>query len=213
MSLRTRPEIARGQPVIRPILASELLLLKDFAPKEWNTDLSAIFSFHFGQKYYYPIVAEVSGEVVGCAQGLVSGGAGWLGNIVVLPDYRGRGIGFALTDHLIQFLRSRGCTSLILIATPLGEPVYRKLGFETATQYVFFKRDEPCAAEAVSGIRKLAPRDAAAVFDLDAVVTGEERRELLAYFLIDGWVHESTGGQIDGFFLPRFAHGPILAAA
>ncbi len=115
--------------VIRELKSTETTLLKDFAPPDWNTDLSVLFSFHFGQPYFYPVVCELDGKVVGCANGLCHGNAGWLGNIIVLPETRGQGIGQALTRRLVEFFHNQGIVHQVLTATKLGEPVYRKLGF------------------------------------------------------------------------------------
>jgi len=127
---------------IRPVKSIELPLLKGFAPVEWNTDLTEAFSFHFGRPYFHPVVAEQDGRVVGCAQGLLNGKTGWLGNVIVLPEFRGRGIGLALTQSLVDFFKAEGCISQVLIATKMGEPVYRRLGFAVTSRYIFLKRPE-----------------------------------------------------------------------
>src|SRR5512135_494860 len=104
---------------IRELRAAELPILKDFSPPEWHTDISAIFGRHFGRPYFYPIVAEWEGAIAGCANGLLNGDAGWLGNIIVLPEARGKGIGKALTQHLVEFFRAKRVRHQILIATSL----------------------------------------------------------------------------------------------
>jgi len=38
-----------------------------------------LFSFHFGQTYFYPLVAEQAGSLVGCASGLVNENTGLAG--------------------------------------------------------------------------------------------------------------------------------------
>lgn len=197
---------------IRAPITPELSLLNDFAPPDWSTDLSVIFSFHFDQPYFYPIVAELDGKVVGCADGLLQGVVGWLGNIIVLPEFRSRGIGSALTAHLVEFFHSQGYKHQILIATKLGEPVYRKLGFEVASYYIFLKREGKPTPEAVADIRPLESRDTDFIFALDRAVTGETRQPFLSRFMAGGWVHVSPSGLVDGFYLPDLANGPVLAA-
>ncbi len=125
---------------IRPLQSKELPLLHDFTPHDWNEDLALRFREHFGQPYFHPIAAELAGRVVGCANGLLNGTTGWLGNIVVQPDYRGQGIGTALTEHLVEYFHSCGCTSQVLTATRLGEPIYTKLGFTTRSTYAFLHK-------------------------------------------------------------------------
>lgn len=51
-------------------------------------------------------------------------------DVGVLPEHRGRGIGTALVQHLCAFAREHGMIGLALIATGMGERVYRRVGFE-----------------------------------------------------------------------------------
>lgn len=53
----------------------------------------------------------------------------WIGMVLTRKDRRGRGFGTALLDACIEELAARRRTAL-LDATPAGEPIYRRLGFE-----------------------------------------------------------------------------------
>lgn len=196
---------------IRPITSTELPPLKDFAPPDWNTDLSLMFSFHFGQPYFHPIVAELDGQIAGCANGLRNGNTGWLGNIIVLPESRGQGIGHALTAGLMDFFRGRGVAHQVLIATEMGEPVYRKLGFETVSEYIFLKRTREVDPGPANDVRPATALDFPAILALDRAITGEERAAFLGRFLSEAWVHACPSGAVDGFYLPGLANGPVLA--
>jgi hypothetical protein len=173
--------------------------------------VAATFSFHFGQPYFYPIAAEVDGVVAGCANGLWHVDTGWLGNIVVLPEFRGRGIGRSLTEKLVDFFHEKGVTHQILVATRLGEPVYRKVGFEVASHYLFFRRDGISDSETVAGVRPFRPEDTGALFTLDGVITGETRQPFLKRYLDEAWVHVSPSGGVDGYYLPKLGDGLIIA--
>ncbi len=200
-------------PQIRDLRAPEIPLLKHFAPPEWSTDLSVIFGAHFGQPYFHPIVAELDDMVVGCANGLLNGNTGWLGNIIVRPECRGQGIGRALTEALVQFFKAQRLEHQVLIATSMGEPVYRKLGFEIVSQYVFFTRQEASgSADAVPDVRPLRREDEEAVFALDKSVTGEMRQPFLGRFFDDAWVHAGSSGSADGSYLPRVGTGLVIAS-
>ena len=59
----------------------------------------------------------------------------WLGDVFVLPEYRGKGIGHALIAHCLQTARSLRLPVLYLY-TPDVQAVYVKYGWqEIATQW------------------------------------------------------------------------------
>ena len=79
------------------------------------------------------LVAEENGEVVGYAYtGLegrdymsLRGPAGVLHDIAVEPDRRGRGIGRALLDAALVFLKERGAPRVVLSTADRNEPAQR----------------------------------------------------------------------------------------
>ena len=55
-----------------------------------------------------------------------------LGNIVTAPEYRGRGLGGAVTSRLVEELHRRGCRTVALQVFATNRPaiaLYRRLGF------------------------------------------------------------------------------------
>lgn len=197
---------------IRELREDEIPLLKDLAPPEWQTNVATIFRRHFGRAYFFPLAAELDGVLVGSGNGLVQGNTGWLGNIIVKPEYRGRGIGRALTQALMGLLKLQAVQYQVLIASPMGEPIYRKLGFEVTGSYLFFARETASPSTAkVPGVRALTTEDAAQVFALDAAITGERRQPFLAGFLEGGWVHLEPRGAVDGYYLPDLGNGAVIA--
>ena len=79
-------------------------------------------------------VAEVDGVVRGTATTIVYGGRfAWVGMVLVHPQHRGHGIGTALLKKCIEHLDAIQVPCIKLDATPLGKPIYEKLGF--ATEY------------------------------------------------------------------------------
>jgi len=63
------------------------------------------------------------------------GGVGWVGTA---PDAQRRGYGAAVTWAVVQEGFRRGVRVMNLQASPMGEPVYRRMGFRTPTEYRFF---------------------------------------------------------------------------
>jgi hypothetical protein len=140
------------------------------------------------------------------------GSVSWLGTIIVLPEYRRQGIGQKITSHLIDYCRSKGCTSQLLTASEMGEPIYRKLGFEINSTYVFYKRESIVPTQQISNVREMREEDFLAVKRLDIEVTGEDRSQFIERFLSTGWIYSSgTYAGITGFYLPDFGGGLIIA--
>ena len=189
---------------IRQITELEIPLLQNFPPEEWSLNLPGLFSFHFGYPYFYPSV--------GCGIGIIHGSVSWLGTIIVLPEYRGQGIGQQITSHLIDYCRKKGCISQILTATEMGEPIYKKLGFEIKSTYVFFKKESIIPIQHISRVREMRHEDFSAVKQLDREVTGEERFQFIERYFSTGWVYAGeASSDIAGFYLPDFGAGLIIA--
>jgi GNAT superfamily N-acetyltransferase len=74
-------------------------------------------------------VAEAAGQVVGAACACVFETVAWVNLVLVDQVWRGRGIGTRLMRTVLDHLDARGIPSIRLDATPLGQPIYEKLGF------------------------------------------------------------------------------------
>ncbi len=57
------------------------------------------------------------------------GNIGWIGFLVVKPPYQNQGIGTALMNKAIDFLRQKKLSTIGLYATEEGASLYQKLGF------------------------------------------------------------------------------------
>ena len=52
------------------------------------------------------------------------------------PDYRGRGIATTLLNKLLDVAKQRGVHQIWLHASHLGKPVYERVGFVEANEYM-----------------------------------------------------------------------------
>jgi hypothetical protein len=75
----------------------------------------------------------VAGAILYMAHGV--GGIGWVGTH---PDELRRGYGQAITWAVIEEGLRRGARFMNLQASPMGEPMYRRMGFTTPTHYRWF---------------------------------------------------------------------------
>ncbi|MCI0494364.1 GNAT family N-acetyltransferase [candidate division KSB1 bacterium] len=195
---------------IRKCYLSDIESIRYLQPQGWD-DITYYFQFYCAHSFCHPIVALAKEQIVGVAAGILNIKTGWLAHIIVSETHRGKGIGRQLTQHIIDFLHQQGCETLLLIATEMGEPVYRKCGFTIVTEYQFYKGNQ-IQIDSVSGnIRNLLPSDLAQIFEMDAAITGEKRQHMLENFLSNGWIYR-TDSKIRGFFLPEFSEGTIIAS-
>lgn len=72
---------------------------------------------------------------------LYAGGLAWIGMVLTDPEFRGRGYATSLLRHALSWLDERGAVTTKLDATAEGEPIYRKLGFETEAPIERWRRD------------------------------------------------------------------------
>lgn len=72
------------------------------------------------------LAALPDGSIVATARLLADGR---IGRMAVLADYRGRGIGSALMDHLLRAARRKGLARVNLYAQCRAVPFYERFGF------------------------------------------------------------------------------------
>ena len=70
---------------------------------------------------------------------------GWIGMMLVHPDFRRRGIAKALMRHSMSYLRDKDVECIKLDATPEGQFVYEQLGFAAEWEFHRWERsaDQP----------------------------------------------------------------------
>jgi GNAT superfamily N-acetyltransferase len=123
-------------------------------------------------------VADYDGLSVGTTTTCIFGQVAWIAMVLVDSSMRGRGIGKALMEHALTFLDSAGVPSIRLDATPLGQPLYEKLGF--ARQFSLTRWEgTPPVGSAGNGVEQAPKERWGQIVDLDAAATGTNRRKQL----------------------------------
>ena len=151
-------------------------------------------------------------RIVGGACCASFGATGWIGALGVVPRARGRGLGTALTDACVAWLRDRGATTVLLHATDAGRPVYERVGFVAEGRSRAW-RGGPVHGRHAPGLRPLRAGDRGAVGELDRAVTGERRAAVLdAIAPLTGMAAERDG-ELRGFSLASpWGAGPAVLA-
>ncbi len=145
-----------SQPKIREMLPRDL----DFADRVreiagWNQTLAdwrRLVEFEPNGCF----VAEVGGELAGTVTTTTFGAdLGWIGMMLVHPDFRRKGVATALMERAMGYLSGR-VRCIKLDATPEGQPVYEKLGFRAEFGLGRWKRSGSAPAKSENPGR-LAP--------------------------------------------------------
>jgi ribosomal protein S18 acetylase RimI-like enzyme len=105
----------------------------DFAYKldvmeQWDdtrNDIKRMFNY----EPYGCFIAEIKSKPVGHVFSISYGRVGWIGLLIVKPEYRRRGIGTLLTKRAANYLLSRKVKTIRLEAVSAIADSYRKLGF------------------------------------------------------------------------------------
>jgi GNAT superfamily N-acetyltransferase len=81
------------------------------------------------------VVARRDGAAVATAMAFESDGVASLQWVGTVPSARGTGLGALVTTWATNLAFERGASSCTLQASPMGEPIYRALGYETVYGY------------------------------------------------------------------------------
>lgn len=166
-------------------------------------------------------VAELDGAAAGTAAAFVFGPVAWVAMVLVEESLRGRGVGGALMRHALGFLDRQGVRTVRLDATPLGRPLYEKLGF--VAEYTLLRyAGPPSGAPAPAEGAPVLPATAAhldGIVRLDRDVTGADRGPMLRRLFAEAperWRVAEEGGAVTGYLASRpgaraWQVGPCLA--
>jgi GNAT superfamily N-acetyltransferase len=117
-------------------------------------------------------------EKIGVATTISFGNIGWIGNVIVSEDYRGRGAGSFLVKHCVKYLTSKNVETVGLYAYIDKISFYKRLGFEYNTEFIFLK-GKGFSSPLKAGLKEATKEDIQEVIDYDHSCFGALRRKLL----------------------------------
>ena len=195
-----------------PLGPDDLSFIPSLQPEGWQDILPAI-TFYTQSEFCFPVKAKLSGNTVGIGCGIQQDTIGWVAHIIVHPDHRKKGVGEAITRTVMDQLRARGCKTLNLIATQMGEPIYTKIGFHKDVDYLFFKGLEKSSSNEPSNIqiRAYHAKLLSAITELDYEASGEHRMLLLQPHLASADLFIEND-KLNGYYLPTLGDCLIIAS-
>jgi ribosomal protein S18 acetylase RimI-like enzyme len=84
------------------------------------------------------VIASTAGEDAAAAAVYLHDGVATIGLVGTIPRFRRRGLGGLVTAAAANAGFELGADTAFLIASPMGEPVYRRIGFRTIEDYRFW---------------------------------------------------------------------------
>jgi GNAT superfamily N-acetyltransferase len=150
-------------------------------------------------------VADHGGNVCGTVTALSYGThLGWVGMVLVDPDYRHQGIGTMLLDQALAYLDRQGIETVKLDATPKGRSLYLTRGF--AEEYEIERWEGTATPQKETGMRQITPDDIRRVCACDAVLFGGDRARLLTALWQEAPDYTAvaySGSEVAGYFFGR----------
>ena len=197
--------------MIRALKKTDIAGLNSLPPTDWNFNYECFLKEFLATNFFYAFVLIQNEKIVGTGNVLIKGKLGWLANIIVDNKYRGEGFGSKITKYLVEFLNSKGCETQLLIATDLGEPVYKKIGFKKLTEYRCFLTEKDNGVVYSNAIRKLVPSDLEDLVKMDRDANDEDREHLISKYYKTGFGYFNNDNKLLGFYLPDFGRGLVIS--
>lgn len=178
----------------------------------WLTETKECFRAFLDRDPEGAFVAEKDGERIGICIGVAYADFGFLGELIVLPGYRGAGYGRALFGHTLNFFEKKGIPSVVLHGDLEAVPIYERAGFMKICRSLNFlgTAEKMCWDGAV---RDMKAADMDRVLQLDGEAFGADRSVFLkSYFKLSPhlcFVEEDENGNVNAFIMGREGNGVV----
>ncbi|MHB8604515.1 MAG: GNAT family N-acetyltransferase [Thermoplasmatota archaeon] len=126
------------------------------------------------------VVAEEAHRVLGLLTLVHYSALSWIGNVVVRPGARGRGVGAALVDGALAAARAHGATTVGLYSVLPAISLYARAGFRPAGETVSFHGRAASGSSPGPGVVPFPDTRVRTVARFDAPLFGDDRSRLLA---------------------------------
>lgn len=182
------------------------------AAEGWASETREEFESFMAHDPAECLVAEADGERIGICVATPYGSSGFVGELIVVPGWRGQGVGRQLLERAIAYLRGQGARNIFLDGVVAAVSLYERAGFDKLCRSLRFSGK--IAGRSYPHVRPMRPEHLPTVRQLDRRAFGADRRYFLerrlACYPELCWILEQ-GGQVAGFILGR--RGPGLISA
>jgi ribosomal protein S18 acetylase RimI-like enzyme len=169
------------------------------AAEGWQSETRSELTYLFNFNRHGCLIGETETGPVGICFATSYGEVGFIGELIVAPEYRENGFGRMLMEHAIAYLRDTGARHILLDGVPQAVPMYERMGFRKLCRSLRFLKlsasDAPAGATPTSatdespdwsgGVRPMTPADLASVNCLDYKAFGADRSFFISRRLRD----------------------------
>ena len=176
----------------------------------WSGETAEVFETFLANDPQGCFVAEHEGMPAGVSVATRYGSSGFVGELVVAKEMRGRGIGAALFRAAVEYLGSSGVESIYLDGDLDVVPFYERMGFRKVCRSLRFVGT--VAGGPRRGIRPLRPGDLPEVCALDRHLLGDDRSRYIErrLFLFPELCYVARSeGRINGYVMGRPGVGVV----
>jgi len=124
-------------------------------------------------------VALADARRVGITTAVHFGKIGCIGNVIVDPRYRSKGIGVKLVHEATRYLSEKSATTIALYAYQNTVEFYEKIGFKTDCHLIRFVGQGQRDPETHGNVRAMTQRDLKETIDMDHACMNWNRERLL----------------------------------
>ena len=158
------------------------------------------------------MLAEENGKPVGICIATCYGLSGFIGELIVRPEARGRGVGAALLNHGVNILKQRGVETVYLDGVVNAVELYQRNGFRKVCRS--WRYSGNLAGKRSPHVRQMRLGDLDQVMALDKRSFGADRsfflRRQVELYPELGYVMENNGTVV-GYILGRAGTGWLSA--
>lgn len=144
------------------------------AAEGWAGETREVFEGFLSYDPRGCFIAEEKNKRIGLCIATSYGESGFIGELIVIQEERGRGVGSRLLNHSIRYLRRRGAKNIFLDGDLAAVPLYEKNGFRKICRSLRFKGK--IQGREHQGLRPISNYDLDAICSIDRKAFGADRR-------------------------------------
>jgi len=143
------------------------------AAEGWTGETRQVFEGFYAHDPHGCLIARMGDRPVGICVATCYGQSGFIGELIVIPEERGQGIGTRLLRQALAYLESQGVVRVFLDGVVAAVPLYERVGFQRLCRSLRFSG--PVQPRSDPDVRLMRSQDLPAVQRLDRECFGADR--------------------------------------